>query len=53
MTAEEAGRHFAFLAPFVAIDNPASNALTRERFGWLPTHPTLIADIEEGHYFRE
>jgi hypothetical protein len=23
------------------------------RLGWLPTHPGLIADIEEGHYFKQ
>jgi nucleoside-diphosphate-sugar epimerase len=54
LTAEEASRHFiGFLAPLVSIDNPTSSALTRERFGWLPTHPALIADIEEGHYFTQ
>jgi nucleoside-diphosphate-sugar epimerase len=54
LTAEEASRHFVgFLAPLVSIDNPTSSALTRERFGWLPTHPALIADIEEGHYFTQ
>ncbi|WP_406340231.1 hypothetical protein [Streptomyces sp. NBC_01620] len=34
------------------LDSPASSALTQKRFGWQPTHLTLIADIEEGHYFR-
>jgi nucleoside-diphosphate-sugar epimerase len=53
LTAEEASQHFSFLAPFVAIDNPTSNALTRERLGWKPTHPALIADIEQGHYFKQ
>jgi nucleoside-diphosphate-sugar epimerase len=53
LTAEEASQHFSFLAPFVSIDNPTSNALTRERFGWQPTRPALIADIEEGHYFKQ
>lgn len=42
---EEADRHFGLLAPIVAIDNPTSSALTRERLGWQPTHPSLIADI--------
>ncbi|MFF1924691.1 SDR family oxidoreductase [Streptomyces sp. NPDC058221] len=51
LAAEEASRHFGPLAPLVPIDSPTSSALTRERFGWLPTHPGLIADIEEGHYF--
>ncbi|MFJ9629466.1 SDR family oxidoreductase [Streptomyces sp. NPDC101175] len=54
LTPDEAGRHFAgFLAAFVALDNPASSALTRRRTGWNPTHPALIPDIEEGHYFGE
>ncbi|NDZ79539.1 SDR family oxidoreductase [Streptomyces sp. SID10853] len=53
LTADEAGRHFGLLAPLVSLDSPASSALTRERFGWEPTHPGLIADIGEGHYFKE
>ncbi|WP_329066227.1 hypothetical protein [Streptomyces sp. NBC_01429] len=53
LTAEEASRHFGFLAPLVSTDSPTSSALTRERLGWLPTHPGLIADIEEGHYFSQ
>jgi nucleoside-diphosphate-sugar epimerase len=50
---EEAAEHFGALAPFFAADVPASSALTRERMGWEPVHPGLIADLEEGHYFRE
>jgi nucleoside-diphosphate-sugar epimerase len=53
LTAEEASEHFVgFLAPLVSLDSPASSALTRERLGWAPAHPTLVADIEEGHYFE-
>lgn len=52
LTTEQTDQHFGFLAPLVAIDNPSSSALTRERFDWLPKQPTLIADIEEGHYFK-
>ena len=53
LTAEEASGHFVdFFAPLVSLDGPTSSALTRERFGWLPRHPGLIADIEEGHYFE-
>ena len=36
--------------PLAAMDSPASSTLTRERFGWRPAHPTLIADIEGGCY---
>jgi hypothetical protein len=32
---------------------PATSTLTRERLGWEPTHPGLIEDLEQGHYFRE
>ena len=40
------GEHFGWLAPFVAFDNPASSAKTREILNWEPTGTTLIADIE-------
>jgi len=48
---EEAAGHFGFLAMFAAADNPTSSALTRQRLGWEPTHPGLIADLDAGHYF--
>ncbi|MGC4818123.1 SDR family oxidoreductase [Micromonospora sp. DT63] len=48
----EADDHFGFLGSFVQLDNPTSSALTRELLGWTPTHPRLIADLHEGHYFR-
>src|SRR5258706_12157723 len=48
---DEAEAHFGFLGAIVAIDNPTSSALTQERLGWRPTHPGLIADLDEGHYF--
>jgi nucleoside-diphosphate-sugar epimerase len=48
----EAARHFGFLSPFVALDNPTSSALTRAKLGWAPEQPGLIADIEGPGYFR-
>jgi len=48
---EDAGDHFGWLAAFFAADVPASSALTRERLGWVPEQPGLIADLEAGHYF--
>jgi nucleoside-diphosphate-sugar epimerase len=49
---EAAMEHFGFLGTMVALDIPASSAITRELTGWQPTHPGLIADLEEGHYYR-
>ncbi len=43
--------YLSFLAGFVTLDNPTSNARTREVLGWEPTHPGLIADYDAGHYF--
>lgn len=51
ITKEEAPAHFGFLAMFASTDMPASNAKTRESLGWSPTHPGLIADLDQDHYF--
>ena len=48
---EDAFEHFGWIGGFFAADIPASSALTRERLGWEPVHPGLIADLEAGHYF--
>ncbi|OBI89397.1 SDR family oxidoreductase [Mycobacterium sp. 1245805.9] len=48
--AEEAG-HFGFLALFAALDNPTSNALTRQVLDWKPEGPGLLEDLDAGHYF--
>ena len=48
---EDAGDHFGWLAAFFAAEVPASSALTRERLGWTPEQPGLVADLEAGHYF--
>jgi nucleoside-diphosphate-sugar epimerase len=50
---ERAAEHFGWIGAFFALDAPASSKLTRERLGWQPTHPGLIADLEAGHYFQE
>jgi len=53
LTAEEAREHFGgAFAAFAAFDVPASSEQTRERFGWRPVEPGLIADLDQGHYFR-
>ena len=50
---ENAGDHFGWLsAVFGGIDRPTSSELTRELLGWQPTHPGLIDDLEQGHYFE-
>jgi nucleoside-diphosphate-sugar epimerase len=48
---DEAGDHFGWIGNFFAADAPASNLLTRAELGWTPTHPTLIEDLDAGHYF--
>lgn len=53
ISGEEADEHFGFFGAFVSTDNPTSSALTQERLGWRPTHPSLIADLEEGHLFND
>ena len=48
---EDAIEHFGFIGAFFGMDMSASSARTRARFGWEPTGPTLIEDIEAGAYF--
>jgi len=50
---EDAGAHFGFLAAFLGVDSPASSALTRALLEWQPTHPGLIDDLDQGHYFHQ
>lgn len=45
LTPEQAPAHFGWLAGFAQWDMPASSALTRQRLGWNPTGPTLLADL--------
>jgi len=49
---EEAAAHFGWMARFVGLDMPATSALTQQQLGWQPTHPTLLADLEQGYYFE-
>jgi nucleoside-diphosphate-sugar epimerase len=43
--------YFGFLANIVTQSYPASNLITRRTLGWEPTQPSLIADLDNGHYF--
>ncbi len=40
-----------FLGQVLAVDQPASSALTRDLLGWRPAQPGLIEDLDKGHYF--
>ena len=48
---DDVGEYFSFLSGFVGLDNPVSSELTRHVLNWEPTHPGLIQDLDEGHYF--
>lgn len=50
---EDAAEHFGWIGAFFGLDAPASSALTQQRLGWQPTHPGLIADLQQGHYFQD
>jgi hypothetical protein len=53
LPAAEADGHFGAFAAFAALDDAASSAVTRQRFGWHPVQPGLMADLGEGRYFSE
>lgn len=50
LSPEEAAAHFGWMGMFADLDLSASSAITREKLGWNPTGPGLIADLEQMHY---
>ncbi|MBL8943937.1 MAG: SDR family oxidoreductase [Myxococcales bacterium] len=50
-TAEAAAENLGFIGRVLAMDGPASSALTQARLGWRPTQPGLLLDLEQGRYF--
>ena len=50
--ADQAGEHFGWMARFFGADAQVSSSRTQELLQWQPTHPTLIADLDAGHYFH-
>ena len=50
-TSLPASEYVGMLVYLLGTDMPASSAITQELMGWKPTHPGLIEDIEQGHYF--
>jgi hypothetical protein len=52
LTREDAAQRLGFLAAFAQLDNPTSSAQTRTLLHWQPTHPGLVADLADPHYFE-
>lgn len=48
---DEAAQHFGWLGGLLGGDYPASSTLTRQLLSWQPTHPHLLEDLDQGHYF--
>jgi nucleoside-diphosphate-sugar epimerase len=45
-----AAESFGFLGSVFGVDQPASSAVTRDKFRWQPTHPSLLEDLAAGNY---
>ncbi len=50
LSPEEAAAHFGWMSIFAGLDMTASSAWTRERLGWIPEGPSLIADLKAMDY---
>lgn len=48
---EDAAEHFGWFARFASVDCPSSSTRTRSLLGWVPEHPSLLADMENPAYF--
>ncbi|OBK81894.1 SDR family oxidoreductase [Mycobacterium sp. 1164985.4] len=51
VTVETALEQLAFIGLIASLDNPTSSAITRNLLGWTPEQPTLLEDLNAGHYF--
>lgn len=52
MSADDLAAKIPFVGRFLGVDATASSQLTRQRFDWTPSGPTLLDDIAAGHYDR-
>jgi len=50
LTYENAIEHFSPIGQFVGMDSPASATITKKLLGWEPTGPSLLEDLDNGHY---
>lgn len=50
ITPDQVSAQFGPFAMFAAMDMPASSALTRERLGWQPSGPGILADLAAMDY---
>lgn len=48
---EQATEHFGWMAAFIQFDCPAASEITRQAFGWMPTQPGLMAELDREIYF--
>lgn len=48
---DDALSHFGWIGGFFSLDAMVPSTLTRQRLGWEPTGPDLLADLDAGHYF--
>lgn len=46
----DAEAHFNWMARFFSLNAPTSSALTRAKYGWTPTGPGLLEEIDAGVY---
>jgi nucleoside-diphosphate-sugar epimerase len=53
VTPADSLEHFGHLGLLVALDSPATAAVTRELLSWEPTGPSLIEDLDQDHYYRQ
>ncbi|MFE9368006.1 hypothetical protein ACFYNN_35715 [Streptomyces sp. NPDC006978] len=50
LDADAASGHFGGFGRLTGGDFPASSTLTRERFGWAPSGPGLLAELTAGDH---
>lgn len=53
LSQSDAAAHFGMMSMFIGGNGAASSERTRERLGWVPKEPGLLADISHPRYFAQ
>lgn len=50
LSGDEITKHFEWMGRFIGLDSPATSSITQEQLGWIPSHISLLEDMERNYF---